>query len=170
MAGESDATIKANIADARDAARNLGGMLAAIDVGGEKGLEDVGVHLTNKIKLKVTNRAPTGRLYKRGKRRYHRASAPGEPPAVDFGQYRASWTWATGSEGSRRFVAVGTAQKRAPYLEFGTSKMKARPHVRPVMREEASSISNRLAARIERQQRAQLRSLGRTVGRRLPRL
>lgn len=63
----------------------------------------------------------------------NRASAPGHPPAVDTGQFRSSITHLV----EREFVAwvgkVGTGIKDTKgrsigaHLEFGTSKMAARP-------------------------------------------
>ena len=56
-------------------------------------------------------------------------SAPGDPPGVDTGALRASMGW----EMDGRFKAfIFAATEYAPYLEFGTSKMPARPFVSPV--------------------------------------
>ena len=94
-------------------------------------------------------------------RRGHRASAPGEPPAVDTGRLRASmsvnWTGSgmirgmveskaspedgVGVENINKFgfltkpmffVYVGTNVPYADFLEYGTSKMAPRPFLRPV--------------------------------------
>lgn len=77
----------------------------------------------------------TGREYRRGKKRVHVASAPGEAPAVDMGllsnSIRVERTELLTAE-----VSAGT--EYAEPLEFGTVKMAARPfmgpgaeHVRP---------------------------------------
>ena len=69
-----------------------------------------------------------GRLYGA-----HRASAPGQPPAVDTGTYRASWRHRFGGIGSASPTGdVYTEQERGPWLEFGTARMAARPHAGPV--------------------------------------
>jgi phage gpG-like protein len=88
------------------------------------------------------------------------ASAPGQPPAVDSGRLRASmsvnWTKSGMSKGKvdskaleedgvgnpggtflsliggKFTVVVGTNVNYAPYLEFGTSRIAARPFMRPV--------------------------------------
>ena len=98
----------------------------------------------------------TGRLYRvnkgRGKRArnlresgFHRASAPGFPPAVNTNRLRGSWTIAIkqGKEllpgynlrvirgkGMLGFE-LGSNVPYAPMLEFGTRRMKARPYIKP---------------------------------------
>lgn len=57
-------------------------------------------------------------------------SAPGEPPAPQTGAYEASF----GHEKVKMLeYQVGTNDKRAVWLEFGTSKMAPRPHMRPAL-------------------------------------
>lgn len=58
-------------------------------------------------------------------------SSPGEPPGVDTGALRASMR---AVKMKRRFTArVATSIDYAPYLEFGTERMAARPFFSPVM-------------------------------------
>lgn len=71
----------------------------------------------------------TGRRYKRGNRT-HTASAPGKSPAVDTGRLRQSIGVQKVGEGHYR---VGTNVEYAPYLEFGTRRMAARPFMRPAL-------------------------------------
>lgn len=109
-------------------------------------LPQVGMEFTSRMKQKLSTPG-RGRMYRgRRGRGDHRASAPGDPPAVDTGQYRASWTYRTGSQGPLRYVEVGTADKRAPHLEFSTRHMKARPHARPTAMEYARDLGKRVAA------------------------
>ena len=61
----------------------------------------------------------------------HVASAPGQPPAVDTGRLRASVD-SVRPAGEPR-VLVGTPVDYAPFLEFGTSRMKPRPLWRTVI-------------------------------------
>lgn len=75
-------------------------------------------------------KAGTGRRYKRGNI-IHQASAPGQGPAVDIGRLRQSITALKVEDGHWR---VGTNVEYAPYLEFGTRKMAARPFMRPAVR------------------------------------
>lgn len=59
-----------------------------------------------------------------------RASAPGEPPAVDQGALRNSINWEQRDFGR---VVVGTNSEYAEPLEFGTNKIAPRPFFRPVL-------------------------------------
>lgn len=76
-----------------------------------------------------------GRVYKRGKKRVHIASAPGEYPAIDtsnlISRINARIVW----EGSLAKLSFGlhdvTSVVYGAYLEFGTSKMAPRPWLRP---------------------------------------
>jgi hypothetical protein len=97
----------------------LGNMMAAVLV------------LLNSFRKTVGGRG-TGRTYRRGKRgRVHQASAPGQPPARDYGDYVNSFDFSVeetadevrGHVGSRMWATRGI------HLELGTSRMRPRPHV-----------------------------------------
>lgn len=74
--------------------------------------------------------------------RTHQASAPGDPPAKEFGDYLNSWTPVLLEEGdeitagiySEMFGEAGDP-KRGRFLEYGTENMQPRPHVGPVSEE-----------------------------------
>lgn len=70
--------------------------------------------------------SPPGKSYKRGKI-VHVASKAGYPPNVDTGALRASLRFRKVNNGYR--VEDGT--EYGYYLEVGTSKMGARPFMRP---------------------------------------
>ncbi len=57
------------------------------------------------------------------------ASAPGEPPHRDTGRLRASISHEV--DESAKTARVGTNVKYGKFLELGTSKMAARPYLRP---------------------------------------
>jgi HK97 gp10 family phage protein len=62
----------------------------------------------------------------------HQASAPGETPAVDTGLLVNSInTELVSSNANEAWSQVGTGVVYAEFLEFGTSKMKPRPYMRP---------------------------------------
>jgi hypothetical protein len=77
----------------------------------------------------MTQSVPSGKVYPISHtQRYYRASAPGQPPAIRTGVYRASWR-AKSVEGVDE-AEVGTGDVRGPWLEKGTENMAPRPHVR----------------------------------------
>jgi len=63
----------------------------------------------------------------------HRASAPGQPPAVDTGQLRQSITHQLGKDAESLYADVGTNLEKARFLEFGTSTIAARPFLVPAL-------------------------------------
>lgn len=60
-------------------------------------------------------------------------SAPGTGPAVQTGRLRGSITWRLGDDAVSPYVDVGTAVSYAAYVELGTSRMGARPFLRPAL-------------------------------------
>ena len=82
-----------------------------------------------------------GREYKRTRnRRPHRASAPGEPPAVDSGTLINSISTLPGGTEFEAVVTVGA--EYGAYLEFGTQRMDARPYVRPALEKARRALEN----------------------------
>lgn len=154
MAGTSEATQRANQAALAKSTRYLADALDAIGVGGKDGLSDVGVLVTNRVKRNLSQKG-TGRVYRRG-RVLHQASAPGRPPAVDTGRLRSSYTWRTGEDPVGPYVEVGTNVEYAPWLEFGTVKMRPRPHLRPAIEELRGEIRDLIAQGIVREQRRRI--------------
>lgn len=71
----------------------------------------------------------SGRLYRRGSRT-HQASAPGQAPAVDFGQLINSIQVEHVSDTTSK---VGTSIEYAMPLEFGSRRVAARPVWRPAI-------------------------------------
>jgi HK97 gp10 family phage protein len=72
-----------------------------------------------------------GRIYKRGDGPPHQASAPGDPFASDTGRLIGEGGISTQEINGGLGVLVGTNVEYGPHLEFGTSKMAARPWLRP---------------------------------------
>lgn len=60
-------------------------------------------------------------------------SVPGHGPAVRTGRLRGSITWRPGLDAISPYVDVGSAVVYAPYVELGTSRMQARPFLRPAL-------------------------------------
>lgn len=61
-------------------------------------------------------------------------SEPGHGPAARTGRLRASIRWhLPGSDDRGMFVDVGSNVVYAPFVEQGTSRMAARPYLRPAL-------------------------------------
>ena len=107
---------------------------------------------------RTLSRPGTGKLYRvnkgRGKRArnlrqsgFHRASSPGNPPAVNTNRLRGSWSIAIKSgkdllpgmniriikKPNSLGYELGSSVPYAPMLEFGTRRMKKRPYLKPSM-------------------------------------
>ena len=94
----------------------------------------------NDMKTSILSGAKTGRIYNRGGKA-HQASAPGEAPAHDTGDLVSKiHTEKTGFAKSD----VIAASARAIDLEYGTSKMEARPFARPALEENKIKLSKSL--------------------------
>jgi phage gpG-like protein len=87
-------------------------------------LENAAAYAETAVKMELS-RPGSGKLYGS-----HRASAPGQPPAVLTGDLRASITHKVVRAGMFLTAMVGSNKYTAPLLEFGTSKMAPRPFMR----------------------------------------
>ena len=126
-----------------------------VDAATLEGMNAILIALSSAVRATLSQPG-TGRLYKAGggtksarnirAQGLHRASAPGQPPAVNTNRLRASWiTSASVGPGQRvdrngGFVSVekrpnrivmmyGSSVRYAPFLEFGTRRMKKRPYL-----------------------------------------
>ncbi len=61
------------------------------------------------------------------------ATGTGGGPNVRTGRLRNSITWRAGHSPSGPYVDVGTAVLYGPFVELGTSRMHARPFLRPAL-------------------------------------
>jgi HK97 gp10 family phage protein len=91
-----------------------------------------------------------GRTYKRGGKS-HTASAPGEPPAIDYGFLLGSIKGKlTNTTETSATVEVSADKEYAGRLEFGTGKMAARPFMRPAMDKNKEKITEAVAVTLKR--------------------
>lgn len=98
---------------------------------------NLGVMLFEREVKKELSKPGTGRARRSGRRGHrggirilssrNRASAPGQPPAVDTGRLRSSIAHLVERELLAWVGQVGTDVKYGAYLEFGTTRMAARP-------------------------------------------
>lgn len=156
-----------------DPGENIAKVLRAGRSGIKRDLEKVGVKLINQLRLDLSEPG-TGRLYTTlfftdgqgrlrayGHRTPHRASSPGSPPAVDTGALRASYSANTASLGAAGAeLTIASGKDYAVYLEFGTSRMAPRPHLRPLMASRGIWVTQEVARGIEGRERAMARRLG----------
>lgn len=88
-------------------------------------LAAIGSEYVNEVRKLMRDSPATGRVYRsRGsKRRLHRASAPGEPPAPDTGDLIKSLRFAVRKTSLGSWVAeAGSTLKKALYLEYGAAR------------------------------------------------
>lgn len=112
------------------------------------------LRLEREIKLTLS-KPGTGREYAaargKGKRkRVHRASAPGQPPAVLTGRLRQSITHGIVDNKMR----VGTNVEYAPWLEFGTLDnngfIAPRPFMRPAWEKVGKTMGGHIKAELQK--------------------
>jgi len=82
----------------------------------------------------------TGRVYSKGKGKIHIASMPGEPPAIDTGNLRASIQSKVQVRGINVLGEVGSDMPYSLYLELGTKTMTKRPYLMPTVRKDKRKI------------------------------
>lgn len=131
---------------------NFMAKLAAIPAGVNKpvrvAIAAAALKVEGDAKLNVLRGSKTGRIYKRGKKRIHQASAPGESPASDSGAMVAAITQQITAGGLDAEVGVfgsvpgkdGKPRNYPKDLEFGTSKMAARPWLLPALEKNRKQI------------------------------
>ena len=79
-------------------------------------------------------------------RREHRASAPGQAPASDTGNLVSKITV---KQKSLNVVHVESNAEYSSYLEYGTSKMEARPFMFPAFEKSKKPILNAVFKRVK---------------------
>jgi len=85
----------------------------------------------------IQSGSKTGRIYKKyNPTREHRASAPGEAPASDTGNLVSNIM----VEDKGESVEVQSKAEYSKYLEYGTSKMEARPYMFPAYEKSREKI------------------------------
>jgi hypothetical protein len=123
------------------------------DIGDQVVLETITDLVTDTHQFAVDGIAgppATGTVYEKyNPKRTHQASAPGQYPATDTGRLLVGVRMELPSP-SKMVGRVGTAVKYGPYLEFGTSKMAARPWLLPSFEKAKIGIAKELKKRLER--------------------
>lgn len=99
--------------------------------------------------MQATNGRSGGRFYKHGNV-LRQSSGPGEPPMSQTGRLVNSITAYAGGDGEAFTVAGRGTVKYAAFLEFGTSKMAARPFMFPALEKSRAWIAARLQDALRR--------------------
>lgn len=87
----------------------------------------IGKDLVDDAQQVIIRGPKTGKLYRiKGRKKRHRASSPGEPPANRTGRLQRSIDFAVKGSTSLEF---GAGVMYAGFLELGTSKMEERPYL-----------------------------------------
>jgi hypothetical protein len=120
---------------------------------GEKAVRAIGdavqasaLEITTDIKKRIQRGPATGRTYTRGEIS-HQASAPGEAPATDSGTLASSINY------SKKAPLTAEIESRLPYatyLEFGTSRIGARPSWVPAVEAGTPKFQLRITTAIAR--------------------
>lgn len=102
----------------------------------KKFMETVGLLYTSEVRRLMVDSPRGGKTYRVGRRgRTHKASAPGEPPAVNTGALVRSIGYRTEQRPTGWVVACGSAIKVVPVaLEYGTTTIAPRPAWRPAIK------------------------------------
>lgn len=95
---------------------------------------------------RLMQESPRGGKVYVSKGRTHKASAPGEPPAVDTGSLVQSGVITPNYEDIS--ATVKWTSDHAEPLEFGTDKMEPRPFARPAVANKQKEINDIVASRI----------------------
>jgi HK97 gp10 family phage protein len=98
----------------------------AIAIGVNRGAELIRTETVKKIK-----NVGRGEVYERGKGRVHQASAPGDPPAWDFGKLVRGFKVINATPGPVCTAKFASTTAYGPALEFGTRYMEPRPFMQP---------------------------------------
>lgn len=127
------------------ALRTMQGALAA-EVG--KAVVGTALELQGDVKKRISRGPASGRVYRKSNpTRTHQASAPGEAPATDTGRLVNSIFFEVNGQLS---ATVGSRLVYALWLEYGTSKMAARPYFRPAVEAMRAKFQKRLEAAVRR--------------------
>jgi len=124
MAGTA-ASMAGNMAALAAAAANVRAIMQAGVAGALLAAPLVGEEAVNTIQQLINVQGPP-------------RSSPGEPPHMDTGELYDSYDYEVEDGGTTITLVIGSSALYAPFLEFGTSKMDARPHMRPALETLAS--------------------------------
>lgn len=109
----------------------LNAMPGEVEKAVQDGLMAVALIARADAQRRILNGPKTGRIYKRGKKGTHQASAPGEAPAADTGALARNENILAEAVPGQIAVNLVARMPYAVHLEYGTVRMAARPFMRP---------------------------------------
>ena len=80
--------------------------------------------------------------------KHHVPSLPGQPPNEDTGHLRANIETEIIAGAAEPTVHVTSKARYAAYLEFGTSRMAARPYMRPATEKNREKVAGLVAEQV----------------------
>lgn len=95
----------------------------------------------------IAQGSKSGRVYKRGNVT-HKASAPGEAPATDTGFLVSQINLQMDQD--KLGASIDSKAPYSSFLEFGTSKMSARPFLQPALEMNKKKITAKIRAAIKK--------------------
>ena len=110
-------------------------------------INDIAMDTQNEAVRGIQRGPASGRTYKRGTVT-HTASAAGQFPMSDTGRLAANVEFEIATK-SKAVAVVGTNIAYGPHLEFGTSKMAARPWLLPSFRKATEGVAKELKVKLE---------------------
>lgn len=126
----------------------LSSMSAEVQAEAGKAVLGSAVELRSDVVKAVHSGPASGRVYKKSNpNRTHQASAPGQAPQTDTGRLASSIFF---DKVGDLTAVVGSSVIYALYLEYGTSRMAARPFFRPAVERMKPKFQRRLELAIER--------------------
>lgn len=138
---------KAGVLGLDELTKNIKRFNSVVDSELQNAASAVGQAVRNDAVRSIQRGSPSGVTYQKySPKRTHRASAPGQPPATDTGRLAGSIR----VEQQRLTADIGTDLIYGKYLEFGTTKMAARPFLVPALEKNREKWRERVAAAIEK--------------------
>lgn len=132
---------------------NSAAFMARMREAEKKFMEEVGLVYTSEVRRLMVDSPRGGKTYRVGKRgRTHKASAPGEPPAVNTGTLVRSIGYRVTQGPTGWSAQCGSAIKVVPIaLEYGTTTIAPRPAWRPALmkiRDQVKAAAQRAFGRV----------------------
>jgi len=106
---------------------------------------DRALNVMRNVEIETLSKEGSGRVYKRGKKGFQVASAPGETPAPDSGTLRRDWVpqklIGRNGGGVRIILRLTSSVFYQTFLERGTTRMAPRPHMEKIKQKSIPQVA-----------------------------